>query len=154
MTFRAFLLIGALAVLALLTGCSYSGEYSGVYVYAGADVAQCEGQPLPERTPTPEVITPFATAYPTTTHPTAVTTPQSACVGTVTSATGLNVRERPELNAPIIGGLRHGQQIDLHARAGFNEYWYRIWGNDADVRGYVYARWIAPDPTCWRLTGE
>ncbi|MHC4621253.1 MAG: SH3 domain-containing protein [Planctomycetota bacterium] len=111
------------------------------HVYASPTPTAHDQTPTRETTPPPPI---HATAQPKptvtpTARPTPATTPQSACIGTVTSLTGLNVREWPELDAPKLGVLWYGARVEL-----FGITWDNAGGKWYDVRwvdgwGNVYA---------------
>lgn len=104
------------------------------------------GTPPPPRA----TLAPKPTGTPTNV-PAPATTPQSACSGRVLALEGLNVRKHPSTTAAIVGGLGYGANVDLYAKAGFDE-WYRVlWRGEW---GYIAASWIAPDAACWGLTAD
>ena len=149
---RGILLCGALVLLALLSaGCSYSGDYGGVYVYGGAGANACEAQPLPERhTPTSESVTPIASRTPPPTFtmiPSPTRTPESWCVLLVTEKRGLNKRGAPSTSADLIGAVGIGGTIQASEFVQGDQY---LWAYDVNYPpGWVAVRnrgvWGAAD---------
>lgn len=151
---RLHLIILVVLIISALPGCTFIGGPFFIQVdwpgNAGGMVATQEGTPLAEWTPAPTAV-PLPTMTPTP----SVTPEPAICLVVVKEESGINLREKPAINANKVGGVIWGEFVPVDQFAESGQY---LWAHNFNVEGWFVVRerntwWVNVPAECSGVPG-